>query len=166
MPSKKEDYMLFSENYKEHLDNPFVLGYLTHLITDTYWRFNVTSRYEYIENGQEVIKKIDGSLFTGDAYARKMFLYENDILVGINLTKFYELEKLKTLAQITQFQNPIEELDISGLDTTINYANDINFKQIMKKTEIYKMSDIYSDVENCARYVLDETEQIKKLVCN
>lgn len=40
----------FIKNYKNHLDNPIVLGYLTHILTDYYWNKTTYLRYTIRDN--------------------------------------------------------------------------------------------------------------------
>ncbi|MDD6223635.1 MAG: hypothetical protein PUB18_01375 [bacterium] len=48
------DYNRMYEKYKDHFNNPVLLGYLVHLLTDFYWNDYIYNKY-FIKNNEEYI---------------------------------------------------------------------------------------------------------------
>ena len=134
----KIDYMLFYNKYKDKLDNPYVLGYFIHLITDKYWYKNELSTVDYKHN------KID--------------IYNQEIskLVS-NLTKYYDIEKLNKISN--SFINPIEELETKGINDTIDFINKHSFKNI-KESKILKLEDTIKDIDKTCIFIEKELKRL------
>jgi hypothetical protein len=128
----KEDYEAFYNEYKDKMDNTFIFGYLVHLITDNYWRnFSVK---EYEEN-------------------KKKEIYER----LINEFVVYDIRKL-TNEQINKIPQ-IKELDISGLNKTLEYLykNPISSKEIDVDYTI-----VLKKLHECSDFVINEIVRLQE----
>lgn len=128
----KEDYEAFYNEYKDKMDNTFIFGYLVHLITDNYWRnFSVK---EYEEN-------------------KKKEIYER----LINEFVVYDIRKL-TNEQINKIPQ-IKELDISGLNKTLEYLykNPISSKEIDVDYTI-----VLKKLHECSDFVIKEIVRLQE----
>lgn len=120
--ARNENYIKFFDVYKDKLDDPFVLGYLTHLITDTYWRDNMATKYEKIINGKRALLKKDNTYYTNQIDMNK-YLYQNEGEFVEFLVKLFKIKRIDNIDEKT-FNNQINEIDITGLNGTIDYIND------------------------------------------
>ena len=129
-----ENYELFYSKYKNALYNSFHLGYLTHLITDNYCRHK---GYFYKNENREI----------------------HDI--DIPLIEHYKLEKLPLIDELEDFSSSIEELDITGLNGTIIYTNDIldNPKELTESE--FKIDIVSKQIDEVCNYVLSELDRLE-----
>lgn len=155
---KIEDYHEFYNKYKNHIDDPFVLGYLIHLMVDNYWKKNVTSRYHFNIDGLMKIKTKTG-YFEGTKEEIKKFLHENNAILTVNIVKHFDIKLINPNINVECI---VEEIDLSGLVKTINYVNETNFEEINKESEIYELDELYEDIHKCSKFVLEELEKLLK----
>lgn len=153
---KIEDYHKFYEKYKDNLTDPFVLGYLIHLMVDNYWKKNVTSRYHFNIDGKKKIKTKNG-FFEGTNEEIKKFLHDNNAILTINIVKKFDVQLVNPIVYVECI---VEEIDLSGLIKTINYVNETNFLLINDESDIYELEELYEDVLKCSKFILDELEKI------
>ena len=153
-----EDYKTFYNKYKNNLDDPFVLGYLIHLMTDFYYKENVTSRYQFKIDGVKKIKTKDG-YFEGTNEEIKEYLHNQNAIATAKIAKHFNVDVIGLDKVIECF---VDEIDLSGLINTINYINEANFKVFTSESEIYEDDDLFNDVINCSKFILEELENLKK----
>lgn len=157
MKTKIENYEEFIEKYKDNLNDSFTLGYLTHLMTDNYWKKNVTIRYQKMIDDELAIKTKDNKYFFGTKEGIKKYLHINNEIATINITKH---NRLKPIIMEKNIECNIEEIDLSGLIKTIEHINNVNFKKNTEESTIYNMEDLYEDIEKCADFIIKELEKI------
>lgn len=155
---KIEDYNEFYKKYKNNLEDPFVLGYLIHLMVDNYWKKNVTSRYHFNIDGKKKIKTKNG-YFEGTNEEIKKFLHDNNAILTINIVKNFDIQLINPNINVECI---VEEIDLSGLVKTINYVNETNFRIINEESDIYELEELYEDVLKCSNFVLQELENLLK----
>ena len=127
------DYEYFYEKYYEYLNNDFVYGYLVHLITDKYWHGNgLTSTKTVGDDWKELIKACS-------------------ILVGM-----YDIPRLE---MSKDFSNPIEELETSGIEKTVNYLNSVNY--LDDKSTKFDIVELVSCIEETSDFVVSELDRLK-----
>ncbi len=137
--NKKIHYDEFYKKYKDKLDNPFVYGYLTHLITDYYWYGNNLSTVNEKYENKEIYEK------------------ERDAFVS-KLLRLYEINPLDKIDD--NFDNPIEELETIGINKTIEYINKNSFYKNNIKLNIFKIKETIDDIQKTVQYI---EEEIKRL---
>lgn len=150
-----EDYKEFYKKYKKNLNNDFTLGYLTHLMTDNYWKVFVVPNYK-INNTTVRLK--DNTLFTGTSEEIKELLHNNNQIATYHIAKHYDL---KLLNENPKIQCNVEEIDLSGLSNTLKHINKINFQEPFKELDVYDINDIYNYISNCSDFILEELEKMK-----
>ena len=107
-----EDYKKFYEKYKNNLDNPFIFGYLVHLMTDNIWRVEM-----YIKPNDNVIN-IDTK--TED---RNPMNLDIEILTK-QIAESYDIKELEEINEQLLNEIPtIEELLFDGINATVMYTN-------------------------------------------
>ena len=152
--AKIEDYKAFAYKYKEILSNPLVLGYLTHLMTDYWWKIYIVSKYVQTLNGKTCVITKNGEYVYENT---KEFLSLNNARM---LHKYVEEFNLEKIPHIDTFQNPIIELDPSGLNKTIDHVNNVNFKIDNTPNEIYNEKELINAVYQCADYIVEELPKL------
>lgn len=148
---KLPNYQEFINKYKQDLDNPIVLGYLTHLLTDYYWNNLTFSKYTASNENGEVIGVLinETDFVSGDREFRRILKqkdfanFDNEVLQ----TKDY------TIPEITN--DIINELIV--IKETKYNSNDIekiiNYLKIMVKTK---------KQENLENYAMFTRERINE----
>lgn len=134
----KINYMNFYDKYKDYLDNPYVLGYFVHLITDKYWYSNELSTVDYKHNKPDIYGKEIGKLVC-------------------NLTKYYKIDKLNKIPD--NLVNPIEELETRGINNTIDFINNHSFKDL-KLSKVFKLEDAIKDIDDTCRFIEEELKRL------
>lgn len=137
------DYNEFINKYRRNLDNPIILGYLTHLLTDYYWNHLTFSKYTASNEHGDVtgvyINEID--FLKGDRELRRI-LKQNDFAnfdKEIIQTQKYELpvfskncmKSLKSLEETRYSSNDILKIE--------NYLKDMLSIKHKEKNYEYKM---------------------------
>lgn len=128
---------LFYQKYKNELSNPFVYGYLTHLITDFYWYGHHLSTSD---------KKVEN-------------YYEECSKLVSKLTKIYQIKPLEKIKD--DFFHPIEELETSGINQTIQYINNVSFLDDSLPLVLFNVEDTIHDIDETYEYVERELERLK-----
>ena len=153
--NENEDYQMFFLKYHNHLDNPFYLGYLIHLITDTFWRDVIYKEYELIIN-----KKMDKEKLNN--YIRN----ENHYLDS-SLIKYYQLKEFPIYeSQIPLFNASIDEIDLTGLfgpSGTLAYANNIINNKENNKPKYINFEHLLNDINRTVEYVEKELNRLKTI---
>ncbi len=161
----RHDIQGFYDKYHKQFNNPLILGYYTHIITDTFWN-NVTYGGKGIfnedkfliglqlRNGKQIIapkdnlrkiKTNDFKIFSKHIYEKhladipeydeKMLEYAKDI-PWLTLEKQDILETIKYLEEVSSLKKSIE------LDTT--------------EYQIFSPEEIQSIFDNCIKKILQE----------
>ena len=154
---KIENYEKFIEKYKNKLDDPFVLGYLTHLMTDNYWKKNVIIRYQKLIDGEIALKTLDNNYIFGNIETIKEYLHINNEIATINISSHFNLKPITLDKKVKCI---VEEIDLSGLIKSVEHINKVNFKKTDEKSIIYNMEDLYQDIIDCSSYILKELENL------
>lgn len=162
-------YRKFYLKYTKCIENPIILGSLTHLMTDYYYN-NITYTTKAIwENGKVVgINLNSGEKIKCDKEAvRKMkvndfrifadYIYKNRKLANIKFD-----EKMLSVTPI------VEEFDITeeNANKTIKYINDyINQNKIIiekcenKEYKIFTQKEMEDIAEDCVKFILEFLEK-------
>lgn len=140
---KLPDYNEFINKYRENLDNPIILGYLTHLLTDYYWNHLTFSKYTASNEYGEVtgVYINETNFLKGDKELRRI-LKQDDFAnfdKEIIQTQKYELpvftqncmENLKLLEETQYNSNDILKIE--------NYLKDMVNKKCKARDCKYKM---------------------------
>lgn len=128
------DYEIFYQKYHSYLDNDFVFGYLVHLITDKYWHGN---------------DFISSKIFGSERYELSK--------ACSRLVEIFEVPRLELPGD---FVNPIEELESSGVEQTINYLNSVNYLEDKEST--FDIVELVSCIEETSDFVVSELVKLQK----
>lgn len=159
-------YQRFIQKYNNKMNNPIVMGYFVHILTDFYWN-RMTFKNYYIRNNEgetigiklnngkelfcskderRILKQTDFSNFSS-------YLVNNGRLYIPNLRKNKIIDNIKIIEEI-----PLTEKDV---EKTIDYLENINKKR--KNIEEYKVftkEKFQEEFENCIQFILKEIESL------
>lgn len=153
---QNENYLKFYEKYKKYLNSPFVLGYLTHLMTDFYYRNYVNPRYFTIYKNKKTIIKKDGSPFL-PAEEHGPFFRKNKTFLVNYLTHYFQIKKQKLNRQIA---NPIEEVNFDSFEKSLKYINDHELNDKVCENEIFDYSDSLKNIDSCSIFIINELKKL------
>ena len=152
-----EQYMDFYNKYKNKLDNPFMMGYFVHLLTDNRWRN--TMFYRCFDKDGSIIL-LDGSTLNGEKGVRKELLHKESKKMAYLLSKHFKLNDLDTLTTNELNQLPeMTEIEFDGLNDTINYTNIEANTDPGTDLLVYKLEDFVLGIEDCSDYILNQLKE-------
>lgn len=152
-----ENYNLFYNKYKIYLNekNPFMVGYLVHLITDNFWRYDIFYKSFY-PNGS--IKMIDNTIMNADKNEKKDLLNKETKKVSKDLSNYYGLNLLRNITSDEINSLPLmDEIEYDGINESINFNNmEIEFEDNSDyQLQIFSKDDFIKGVERCSNYIID-----------
>lgn len=148
---KLPDYNIFIQKYKKDLNNPIVLGYLTHLIADYYWNYLTFSKYTAVNERGEIIGVLrnENEFLKGGNELRKV-LKQKD---------FANLDK--EIVKSGNYQLP-SFLDDCMKDLKVIEETTYNSEDILKIIEYLKKMVETKNKEQIDEYDLFTREKIKE----
>lgn len=164
---------IFAKKYKDDLENPMILGYLTHLLTDSYWNAITYIKYGMIN---EMGERIGIRLNTGEELlcsreeARVMKTNDFKIFSGY-LYQEQLVEAPFYIDDINKEIKKIEEVSLSNQDIkkAIRYIEDnVQGKtQIQKNLEekqlkIYTGEKLKQNIDESVEYIVNFLDESKK----
>lgn len=153
-----EYYLNFYDKYKPTIDDPFMMGYLIHLMTDFYWRYIMF--YNYF-NRDGSIRLLDGSSVNGEKGVRKTLLKNETAKIATLISKEY---KLKWLDQLSDNEierlTKIDELEYDGLNETLIYDNKEANDTIDYELKVYRVKDFKNGITKCSNIIIGELGNI------
>lgn len=112
---EKADYVKFLIKYKKNLNNPFVMGYLTHIYLDQYFYNEFMAKYYKIVSGTSYTNhntiyrdKRTGNLVEFKDIYNENGIYRDYSIINSQLRKEYDLREKYNISLIV---NPIKEID-------------------------------------------------------
>ena len=145
-----EQYEIFKEKYKNKLDNPFIFGYLIHLMTDNFWRLEVFYKKNFD------INNIDNELLNIEHLEEKSELNQDIETLTKEIAKYYKINELREISEeeISKIPN-IDELTYDGINDTIRYTNSQLLKETNREIIKYNLNDIIDGIETCTQKIID-----------
>lgn len=159
-------YQRFVEKYKGKRENPIVMGYFVHILTDFYWN-RMTFKNYYIRNdeGEAVGIKLNNGKDIVCSKDERRVLKQTDFsnfsnyLVNNNKLYIPELNKEKIKENVKVIEEiPLNEEDIEKI---IVYLNNINRKRENEEEyKIFTEEKFKKEFENCINFILKEIESL------
>ena len=153
---QNEDYIKFYTKYKNYIKSPFVLGYLTHLMTDFYYRNYVNPRYLITYENKKTIMKKDGTPFLPPE-KHGSFFRKNKTFLTNYLTHYFKIDKQKLNKKII---NPIEEVNFDSFKKSLEYINNNELIDKVHENEIFDYEDTLKDIDACCEFILNELKKL------
>lgn len=146
-----EHFEIFKEKYKDKLDNPFIFGYLVHLMTDNFWRLEMYYKKNFD------INNIDNELLNIEHLEEKSELNQDIETLTKQIAKYYKIDELRelTLEELNSIPK-IDEMTYDGINTTINFTNNQLQRDSNKEIIKYDIQSIIEGIEICSNKILEE----------
>lgn len=158
----------FIENNNKNFNNPIVLGYYIHLLTDLYFN-NLTYTVHAIldkENNVIGLKSLDGKELIGDAEIRRKnkvedfcifvndYIYKNDLIDR----PYYDEKSLKFVQELTNI-----EVTKDDLQKMIEYIQMTKYGLVLERKEylIFSEEELKVEIEKCVQKILKDLEDIR-----
>lgn len=158
-----ENYDRFLDKYKNNLNDPFMIGYLVHLVTDVHWRETMFYRC-FDEDGSIIM--LDGSTLNGEKGVRKNLLNQESKKMAYHLYHHYNLNEVKILScDELDLLPKMDEIEFDGLNDTIKYCNSVNDINLDSELLVYKKDEFVFGIEECSDYIINillENDIIKR----
>ncbi len=149
-----ELYLDFYTKYGPNIREPFMLGYLVHLMTDFFWRYLIF--YNYF-NKDGSIKLINGRSVNGEKGVRKTLLKNETMKIVTYLAKDYELNNLANLTSRELNRLPVmDEIEFDGLNEAIDYDNFEANNDFKYELMVYKVPEFKNGITKCANIIIGE----------
>lgn len=163
------DIQSFFHDYKEKINNPIILGYFVHLLTDYYWNKEFYLKYGILNNEKEriglmtntqeknfcnreearKIKVNDFNLFSKTLYQENKIelpRIEEELLINIEEIKCVQIIK-EDLKKIKEYLNGEEKRNKE--------------EKIIENYQIYTKEKIYEQFENSIFFILESLKKLK-----
>ena len=159
-------YQRFIGKYKEQMNNPVVMGYFVHILTDFYWnRMTFKNYYTKNHEGETVgIRLNTGEELICSKDERRIlkqtdFMFFSNYLINNNKLSIPKLDKNKIKESI----KIIEEIPLSDedIEKTINHLNNmINKRENKEEYKVFTKEKFEEEFENCIKFILKEIENL------
>lgn len=154
------DYDNFISVYKDKLNNPIILGYFSHIITDTYFNEYFYENYTQTKGDMAYVTLKDGSTISGNKIERakiKQFDYE---IYGDTLIKRKAMGPAIHINQLTDILlKDIEGIEITNeeITITVDKINDLINSNVVitNKYKIFSEAELDKVFDECYYYILD-----------
>lgn len=156
-----EQYNRFYEKYKDTLDKPFMIGYLVHLITDNFWRYDMFYKTFYPDGS---IKLADHTILNADKNEKKELLNKETKKVSQDLGEYYKLSTLRHITSDELDNLPVmDEIEYDGINDSIDFNNaEITYKDKSDYELIaFSKDDFIKGIERCSNYIIDRLIEYK-----
>lgn len=149
-----EHYEDFFDKYRNCLSDPFMMGYLVHLITDFHWRTTMFFKC-FDENGK--IKLLDGSVVDDDKIVKKQLLHNENKKMSYLLSEYFKLDNINLLSMEELDRLPrMDEIEFDGLNETINYTNFEGSNNPVHQLIVFEIEHFIKGIEECSNYILNK----------
>lgn len=152
----------FINKYKDKLDNPVILGYLVHILTDRFYNEYIFKNfyiYDENDNGIGIYLKGKKKLINGDTRKhlkhRELNIYDKWLMNHGYVSKFSDNDCVKKVINIDEATFDIDKLNKYILSSN----NDIDKINIFKKICFYNykitnQKELDKIFNNCIEYII------------
>lgn len=151
-PNNKKGYEIFYEKYSERMDNPIIMGYLTHLMTDSLWNDIFYNEKCVKENGKLIgfINK-NGKLIKGDKNDLGINKQSDFRIYSSYIYKNHYMKLPKFGSEVAQNANIIETININDEDVkkVVDYINKSKTDAINQSQEmqIFTIEELEKEID-------------------
>ena len=157
-PKNKREYEVFYEIYSEKIDNPIIMGYLTHLITDCLWN-DIFYNEKCVKENDKLIGFINkkGELIKGD----KADLIKNKQrdfgIFSSYIYKNYNMKLPEFSLEVAKNANIIENININNDDVkkVVDYVNETKIDAINQNQEmkVFTIEELEKQIDYTVEFV-------------
>ena len=153
----------FIKKYKDKLNNPIMIGYLIHILTDRYYNEYIFKHfyiYDEDNNGIGIYLKGKKKILDSDKRKqlkhRELFLYDTWLLNNGYVPKFSDIKCINNVFDIDEAKFNKEKLK----EYILSSNKDIDKVNIFSKFKIYNYKittkkELDNMLNNCINYILD-----------
>lgn len=146
-----ENYDVFKNKYINNINNPFIFGYMIHLMTDNFWRLEM-----FYKNNFD-INDINNELLNIEHLDEKSELTHDVDIHLKEIANRYDIKDLKELTEEEINEIPkIDEMTYEGINTTIRYINKQMKEENSNKPIRYTLEDVINGIETCTKKIVEE----------
>ena len=141
----------FLEKYHNNLNDPFVLGYFTHLYVDKIWYDEfMSSKFE----GNK-IRLLDGTLVKVNVEQWSNMMYSNFSNLTTQLINFYELDLSLFYEAFRKPNDIIKEIDLDKIPVLIKEVGVLISSTSDNKFYLFDIKEISHFIDKCSDNILD-----------
>lgn len=165
-PNNKKEYEVFYEMYSKKIDNPIIMGYFIHLITDFLWNDMFYNEKCIKENGNLVgfINK-KGELIKGDKKELREHKQKEFKIFQSYIYKNYNMKLPEFSSEISQNANIIENININDEDVkkVVDYIKQtqVDSKNENPETQIFTIEELEKQIDDTVDFVNSFIEKVK-----
>lgn len=150
----------FLEEYKNNLNDDFVLGYFIHLYTDYFWfKFFIP---EILDSKQQKIKKLNGDSVNLSGEMLIMYIYNDYTNLNLELIKKYNIDLEFLYDEDNQnIKSIIKEIPYDKLEVLSNKIVEIVEKSHSYKYLVFNLENIEKFIKTSVELILGEIENLK-----
>lgn len=160
--NKLPNYNKFFHKYLNKMNNPLILGYLIHLLTDYYWNNITHTRYpiKYENENFGTLKLNNGIIISADKNIRKK-LKHNDFYIFDNfLMRTYKFITPEYNENLTNYIKDIEEIPYNKNDfiKIVNFFTDKlknESNEITNDYKLYTLEQMKKDFKNSIEFIIN-----------
>ena len=147
----------FLLKYEDRLNDPFVLGYYIHLITDYFW-FKYFIPEVYDENF--VMTKLDGTTVKCTGQMFQLYIYNDYTNMNAKLIEKYDLNIDFLYDCIPDIADIIEEIPIERIHVIIDKIREIVETSKVRKDFIFDMANIEKFIQTSVDLISADLERL------
>lgn len=165
-PKNKKEYEVFYEIYSERMNNPIIMGYLTHLITDFLWN-DIFYNGKCVKENDKLIGFINknGELIKGDKNDLRINKQRDFGIFSSYIYKNHDMKLPKFNSEVAQNANIIENININNEDVrkVVDYIKQtkIDSKDENSETQIFTIEELERQIDNTVDFVYSFLKQMK-----
>lgn len=157
-PKNKKEYDVFYEIYSEKMDNPIIMGYLTHLITDFLWN-DIFYNGKCVKENDKLIGFINkkGELIKADKNDLRINKQRDFGIFSSYIYKNHDMKLPEFSSEVVQNSNIIENININDEDVrkVVDYIKQtkIDSKNENSETQIFTIEELERQIDNTVDFV-------------
>ena len=165
-PNNKKEYEVFYEMYSEKMDNPIIMGYLAHLITDSLWN-DIFYNGKCVKENDKLIGFINkkGELIKGDKADLRKNKQSDFGIFSSYIYKNHNMKIPEYNLEIAKNANFIKNININNDDVkkVVDYINETKIDAINQKQEmqIFTIDELEKQIDNTVDFVYDFLNKVK-----
>lgn len=167
-PNNKKEYENFYEIYSNKMNNPIIMGYLSHLITDSLWNDAFYNK-KCVKENDEIIGFINknGELIKCEKKELRRYKQEEFRIFQYYIYKKYDIKLPQFSLDISKNANILENININDEDVkkVVEYINEIKQDAINQRqeTQIFTIDELEKLIDNTVDYVYSFLKKVKIL---
>ncbi len=164
-PDTKKEYEVFYEMYSKKIDNPVIMGYLSHLITDSLWN-DIFYNGKCVKENDKLIGFINknGELIKGDKNDLRANKQRDFGIFSSYIYKNHNMKLPEFSSEVAQNANIIGNININDDDVkkVVDYINKTKIDAMNQSQEmqVFTIEELEKQIDNTVDVVCDFLQNI------